>query len=128
MSLDIQAKLIENLITQSPYQALVSAIMEEVTSQTRDRQTVVNLSRLIDENPSVRILQADKHARWAKSFAGILMKHPSLSKDRLKARLLSARAVDALVVAGEIWREKNFRSNPNLILEKAFQLNKMSFD
>ena len=120
-SLQIQEKLIENLKTKTPFTALKLAILSQVKSFVADRDQAMVMSRLINETPSIRLLQADKHTRWEKSFAEIIAKKSTSAKNPLKARIIAARAIDALSIAGEAWIESSFKADFMGILKKTFR-------
>jgi AcrR family transcriptional regulator len=121
MGLRMQEDLRANLGTGDPFTALQAAMMRNADALTADMDSAIALARLSFRTPAIRSHHGNKYTSWEKGFSEILCKGKTSAKAHLEARLLAARAIDALRISLDMWVEGDFKADIRALLLKAFQ-------
>jgi AcrR family transcriptional regulator len=121
MGLRMQADLRSNLAKDDQFTALQDVMMRNADALMADMDSAIALARLSFGTPSVKSHHAHKYTSWEKDFAEILVKGKTSSKAHLEARLLAARAIDALRISLDMWVEGGFKADLRAMLLRAFQ-------
>ena len=95
--------------------------MRNADALTADMDSAIALARLSFKTPAIRSHHGNKYTSWEKGFSEILCKGKTSAKAHLEARLLAARAIDALRISLDMWVEGDFKADIRALLLKAFQ-------
>jgi AcrR family transcriptional regulator len=117
----MQDDLKTTLGTGDPYSALQAVMMRNADALLANMDSAIALARLNFNTPSIKAHHGDKYTRWEKGFTEILSKGKTSLKARLEARLLAARAIDALRISLDMWVEGDFKADIRGLLSRAFQ-------
>ncbi|MBM6405666.1 TetR family transcriptional regulator [Phycicoccus sp. CSK15P-2] len=103
-----------------PWDALRTAVVAAVGSESEDREWALARTRLITSAPSLRARELEKHHRWQGLIGAALAARLREPPDSLTVRTLAAAALAALEAATDAWAATDATTDLAALVDAAF--------